>query len=267
MRAPVRRWFRTDWAWVVPRAAVEVEIPAPGWGLARSAGERFLSVTVRCAAAFPVRPGETLEEIVARGGARNLAVPPDIHREITLPWEAFFGDKLVAEGRQFFAYLGNVPLMEELTVALPEPRVGSGPGTLTIRNGSDEAHLLVARAYLEEQAAAELSVHCPRWVRKDAEFEAIVTCRAEQRSASILAPGSVRVLTPLPERLPAGEHRVKLRIDQPAGRRGHRGRPRSPPAPRPGSSRWWPPSPSRVPCWWAWRTRLSPPTPRDIGRR
>ena len=202
MRAPLHRWFRTDWAWVMPRAAVEVETPAPRWGLAKSAGERFLSVTLRCAAAFPVRPGETLEEIVARGGARNPAVPPDIHSEVTLPWEAFIGDELVAEGRQFFAYLGNVPLMEELTVALPERRFGSGPGTLTIRNCSDQAHLLIARAYLEEQASAELSVHCPRWVRKGAEFEAIVTCRAEQRSASIHAPESVHVLSRYPNGYP-----------------------------------------------------------------
>ena len=182
MRAPLRRWFRTDWSWVMPRAAAQLEIPAPRWGLARSAGERFLSVTIRCAAAFPVRPGETLEEIVARGGARNLAVPPDVHSEITLPWEALFRGEPVARGRQFFAYLGNVPLMEELTVALPERRFGSGPGTLTIRNGGDEAHLLIARVYLEEKASAELSIRCPRWVGRGAEFEAIVTCRAEQRA-------------------------------------------------------------------------------------
>ena len=215
MRAPLRRWFRTDWSWVMPRAAVQLEIPAPRWGLAKFAGERFLSVTIRCAAAFPVRPGETLEEIVARGGARNVAVPADVRSEITLPWEALFRGELIARGRQFFAYLGNVPLMEELTVALPERRFESGPGTLIICNGDDQAHLLIARAYLEEQASAELSIRCPRWVRRGAEFEAIVTCRAEQRSARIRAPESVRVLTPLPTRLPAGEHRAKLRIDHP----------------------------------------------------
>ena len=48
-------------------------------------------------------------------------------------------------------------------------------------NGGAEAHLMVASAYVEEQASAELSGHCQRWVRNDAEFEAIVTCRAEQR--------------------------------------------------------------------------------------
>ena len=122
---------------------------------------------------------------------------------------------MIARGRQFFAYLGNVPLMEELTVAVPERRFGSGPGTLTIRNGGDQAHLLIARVYLEEKASAELSIRCPRWVRRGAEFEAIVTCRVEQRSARIRAPESVRVLTPLPARLPAGEHRTKLRIDHP----------------------------------------------------
>ena len=111
--------------------------PGSRWGLGKSAGERFLSVTIRCAAAFPVRPGETLEQIVARGGARNVAVPPDVHSEITLPWEALFRGEPVARGRQFFAYLGNVPLMEELTVALPERRFESGPGTLTICNGDD----------------------------------------------------------------------------------------------------------------------------------
>ena len=211
---PRHRWFRTDWAWVVPGESAEVQIPNPPWGKQEKSVELCLRVTLRCAAVFPAPKEESLEDILSRGRARNLVFPPGIKKEIFLPYEIWFRDKQVAQGERFFTYLGNVPLMEEISFDLPEELFDTEPGNLRIQNNDKENHLLIGRVYLEEKEVSELSIGtCPLWVLKGTEFEIEISCLGDQKNLVVNAPESVTILTSLPEKLLAGKHSVKVKID------------------------------------------------------
>ena len=210
----IHRWFRTDWLWISPGNSADIEITLPSRTGAKNGEPDLVQTTLRCAAAFPIYKDETFEQILDRGRSRIPEFPPDIKKEVFIPYELRFQSKQVAKGEQFFTCLGNVPLMEEISATISGRHLARRSGTLSVFNRSEDAYLLVARVYLEETTEPELSVACPKWVMLGTEFSLILTCSKEQRSVKIETHASVAVLTPLPPQLPPGEHSVALRIDE-----------------------------------------------------
>ncbi len=216
LAAPVHRWFRADWAWAPPGhhvgLAIDVSDHRPD-GRTESGDPmlRLLQVTFRCVAAA-VDPGEPIDRVVQRGSAHRPGNAGDV---ASLPYSIFVSGQEACRAEQSFRDQ-NVPLIEELSVAIPWQSLQAGCAEVRLQNRSATDYLLVGRVYLEEVRRGVLEIHsCPRWVRQGHESELVLDCCREQEEVSVDVPAGLVLLTATPATLSRGRHRIRFRADAP----------------------------------------------------